>query len=149
MIERSVLGPLGMTGTRLAGRPSAGMVGPLVDLARFARELLRPTLIEAETLAEATTVAYPGLSGVFPGIGRYDPLDWGLGFELRDGKAPHWTGTHNSPQTFGHVGGAGTFLWVDPRADLALACLTDRRFGPWAIDAWSTFSDAVLAAARP
>ena len=57
---------------------------------------------------------FPGLVGVLPGFGRMDPNDWGLGFELRDAKSPHWTGARNSPRTFGHFGGSGTFLWVDP-----------------------------------
>jgi CubicO group peptidase (beta-lactamase class C family) len=100
--------------------------------------------VAAETLAEATSVVLPGLAGVLPGFGRQDPLDWGLGFELKDGKRPHWTGSRNSPRTFGHFGGAGTFLWADPDAGLALACLTDREFDGWAAAAWPPFSDAVL-----
>ena len=146
VLERDVLEPLGMSGTRLNGRPSVGLRGPLDDLGRFCRELLRPSLTSPATLAAATTVAFPGLAGVLPGLGRFDPLDWGLGFELRSGKDPHWTGTRNSPATFGHFGGSGTFLWVDPIPDLALACLTDRPFGPWALDAWPALSDAVLEA---
>ena len=78
----------------------------------------------------------PGLGGVLPGFGRQDPNDWGLGLELRDAKSPHWTGARNSPQTFGHFGRSGTFLWVDPVAGIALACLTDRAFGDWAAEAW-------------
>jgi CubicO group peptidase (beta-lactamase class C family) len=148
VLERDVLGPLGMRGTRLVGRASAGMTGPLVDLARLGGELLRPTLLQSATLATAVTVAFPGLAGVLPGLGRYDPLDWGLGFELRDTKMPHWTGSTNSPETFGHFGASGTFLWVDPIADRALACLTDRPFGPWALEAWPALSDTVLEAAR-
>ena len=66
------------------------------------------------TLDLATSVAFPGLAGVLPGFGRFDPCDWGLGFELRDAKAPHWTGTRNSPATFGHFGQSGGFVWVDP-----------------------------------
>jgi CubicO group peptidase (beta-lactamase class C family) len=92
-------------------------------------------------------VAFPGLPGVLPGVGRFDPLDWGLGPELRGDKRPHWTGTTNSAATFGHIGGAGTFLWVDPAIDLALVCLTDRDFGAWALEAWPAFSDAVIVAA--
>ena len=57
---------------------------------------------------------FPGLVGVLPDVGRMDPNDWGLGVELRDAKTPHWTGARNSPRTFGHFGGSGTFLWVDP-----------------------------------
>jgi CubicO group peptidase (beta-lactamase class C family) len=148
VLERNVLGPLGMRGTRLVGRASAGMTGPLVDLARLGRELLRPTLLQSATLATAVTVVFPGLAGVLPGLGRYDPLDWGLGFELRDTKVPHWTGSTNSPETFGHFGASGTFVWVDPIADRALACLTGRPFGPWALEAWPVLSDTVLEAAR-
>jgi CubicO group peptidase (beta-lactamase class C family) len=142
-----VLGPLGMSGTTLVDRPAQGLEGPLADLASFALELLRPTLLDPEVAAEATSVVFPGLPGVLPGVGRFDPCDWGLGFELRDGKEPHWTGSANSPSTFGHFGGAGTFLWIDPVARLGLAVLTDREFGPWALDAWPRLSDAVLSAA--
>ena len=53
-----------------------------------------------------------------PSFGRMDPNDWGLAFELRDDKSPHWTSAHNSPRTFGHFGAAGTFLWVDPELGL-------------------------------
>jgi len=98
------------------------------------------------TLAEATAVAFPGLAGVLPGLGRQNPNDWGLGFELRDGKSPHWTGARNSPRTFGHFGRSGAFLWVDPDAGVALACLTDLEFGDWAKEVWPVLSDAVLAA---
>jgi len=82
---------------------------------------------------------------VLPDIGRMDPNDWGLGFELRDEKRPHWTGSQNSPRTFGHYGSSGTFLWVDPEAAVALACLTDLDFGPWALEAWPPLADAVLS----
>jgi CubicO group peptidase (beta-lactamase class C family) len=144
LLAERVLAPLGMTGTTLQGRPSAGLHGSLTDLAALARELLRPTVITPGTSEMATSVAFPGLKGLLPGIGTFDPLDWGLGFEIRDGKVPHWTGTGNSPGTFGHFGGAGTFLWVDPAIDRALACLTDREFGPWALDTWPAFSDIVI-----
>lgn len=144
-----VLAPLGMEETQLVGRPSEGLVGTIGDLAALAGELLRPTLVGADTFRLATTVAFPGLVGVVPGVGRFDPCDWGLGPELHDGKRPHWMGGRNSPSTFGHFGGAGTFLWVDPAADLALVVLTDRDFGPWALEVWPAFSDTVLAVAAP
>src|SRR5439155_616351 len=80
-------------------------------------------LVAPETLAEMTSVQFAGLNGVLPDVGRFDPNDWGLGVELRDSKQPHWTGTCNSEQTFGHFGGSGTFLWIDPAVGLALACL--------------------------
>ncbi len=92
-LQAAVLDPLGLAGAELRGRPSEGMWGSPADLARFGRELLAPTLVAPETLAEATEVAFPGLVGVLPGLGRQEPNDWGLGFELKDAKRPHWTGT--------------------------------------------------------
>jgi CubicO group peptidase (beta-lactamase class C family) len=136
-----------MTGTWLLERPSQGLHGPLADAVAFAAELLRPTLVEPETFRTASDVAFPGLVGLLPGVGRFDPLDWGLGFELHDGKSPHWMGAANSPATFGHFGGSGTFLWVDPIAPLALVVLTDREYGPWALEAWPRLSERVLVAA--
>jgi len=138
-----VLRPLGMS-AELRGSAASELHGTLDDLLLLARELQRPTLVAPETLAEATSVQFPGLAGVLPDFGRMDPNDWGLGFELRDGKSPHWTGSRNSPRTFGHFGGSGTFLWVDPEPDLALGVLTDLDFGDWAKDAWPRLSDAVL-----
>ena len=143
-LAAGVLGPLGMT-AELRGSPAADLHGSLDDLLLLARELQVPTLVAAETLAEATSAQFPGLAGVLPDFGRFDPNDWGLGFELRDAKSPHWTGARNTSKTFGHFGGSGTFLWVDPEAGLALACLTDLDFGEWAKEAWPRLSDAVLA----
>jgi CubicO group peptidase (beta-lactamase class C family) len=133
------------TGAVLGGSAGAGAEGTLHDAVALARELLSPSRIAPETLEEARTVQFPGLVGVLPGFGRQDPNDWGLGLELRDGKAPHWTGTRNSPRTYGHFGRSGTFLWVDPDAGVALACLTDMSFGDWAVEAWPRLSDAVLS----
>jgi len=142
----AVVEPLGLRGS-LEGSPASEYAGPLEDLLALGRELLAPRLVAPETLAEATTVQFPGLAGVLPGFGRQEPNDWGLAFELRDGKSPHWTGARNSSGTFGHFGRSGTFLWIDPDARLALACLTDLDFGDWARDAWPRLSDEVLAEA--
>jgi CubicO group peptidase (beta-lactamase class C family) len=142
-LRAAVFEPLGMR-AELRGSAAAGVHGTLDDLLALAREFQTPRLVAPETLAEATSVQFPGLGGVLPDVGRFDPNDWGLGVELRDAKQPHWTGMRNSEPTFGHFGGSGTFLWVDPEAGLACACLTDRAFGKWALDAWPRLSDAVL-----
>jgi len=142
--EQAVVRPLGLTG-RLSCSPAHSYRGPLSDLLALGRELLAPTLVAGETLAEATSVQFPGLTGVLPGLGRMEPNDWGLTFELRDSKSPHWTGSRNSERTFGHFGASGTFLWVDPAGGLACGVLTDRRFGDWAKEAWPELSDAILA----
>jgi len=143
-LAEAVFEPLRMA-AELRGSAGAGVHGTLDDAVRLARELLTPTLLDPETLAEATTVVFPGLNGVLPGYGRFDPLDWGLGFELKDAKPRHWSGTLTSPRTFGHFGGSGTLLWVDPEHSLALVALSDREFGDWAKSAWPALANAVLS----
>ena len=143
-VQEAVLDPLGLGGTELKARPSEGLHGPLADLAAFGRELLAPTLVAPETLAEATEVAFLASWACCPAW-EAGPERLGLGFELKDAKRPHWTGSRNSPRTFGHFGGAGTFLWVDPEAGAACACLTNREFDDWALEVWPPFADAVLA----
>jgi CubicO group peptidase (beta-lactamase class C family) len=133
------------TGIELRGSAGAGIGGSLTDLLALARELQAPARLAPETHAEMIAVQFPGLDGVVPGFGRQAPNDWGLGPELRGAKHPHWTGSRNSTATFGHFGRSGTFVWVDPEAGVALACLTDLPFGAWAIEAWPRLADAVLA----
>jgi CubicO group peptidase (beta-lactamase class C family) len=142
-LQKAVLGPLRMEAVH-RGTPAGGIQGSLDDLVKVTNELMEPTLIAQETLAEATSVQFPGLGGVIPGLGRFDPNDWGLGFELKDGKQPHFTGTLTSPRTYGHWGGTGTLFWIDPESGLALALLTDLEFGDWAKEAWPALSDAVV-----
>lgn len=147
-LRQAVFEPLAMSSSALPGSPAAGAVSTVDDLARFAAEVQAPRLLDPSTLAEATSVAFPGLTGVLPGYGHQRPNDWGLGFEIRDGKSPHWTGSQSSPRTFGHFGQSGTFLWVDPAAGAACVCLTDRDFGPWAVEVWPALTDAVLTELR-
>ena len=148
-LTEAVFEPLGMTATRLDGGAQAagfGATSTVADLAAFAGDLLCPATVSAQMHAEATTVQFPGLDGVLPGYGVQRPNDWGLGFEIRDAKSPHWTGAKNSPGSYGHFGQSGTFIWADPQAELALVVLTDRDFGEWALPAWPALSDSVLAA---
>lgn len=147
-LDEAVFEPLGMGDTVLpGGADTAGYGGAstVVDLVAFAGELLRPRLVTAETHQRATNVVFPGLDGVLPGYGVQRPNDWGLGYEIKGTKIPHWTGAENSPATYGHFGQSGTFLWVDPVTDLALVVLTDRPFDGWANQLWPQLSDAVLA----
>ena len=147
-LAEAVFEPLGMNASELdGGAPAAGygVTSTVADLAVFAAELLRPALVSAEMHAEATSVQFPGLNGVLPGFGVQRPNDWGLGFEIRDAKSPHWTGSANSDRTYGHFGQSGTFIWVDPDRDLALVALSDREFGDWAYECWPALSDAVIA----
>jgi CubicO group peptidase (beta-lactamase class C family) len=147
-LAEAVFEPLAMGTTRLEGGAEAagfGATSTVADLATFAGELLRPSTVSAQLHAEATAVQFPGLDGVLPGYGSQRPNDWGLGFEIRDSKSPHWTGAGNSVRTFGHFGQSGGFIWADPVAELALVVLTDRAFGEWALGVWPAISDSVIS----
>ncbi|HZC90933.1 MAG TPA: serine hydrolase domain-containing protein [Mycobacterium sp.] len=147
-LTEAVFEPLGMTGTRLDGGAEAagfGATSTVADLAAFAGDLLCPATVSAQMHAEATEVQFPGLDGVLPGYGVQRPNAWGLGFEIRDAKSPHWTGARNSAGSYGHFGQSGTFIWADPEVRLALVVLTDRDFGDWAVPVWPALSDSVLA----
>ena len=146
-LTEAVLVPLGMDATDLPGSPSYSLHSTVKDLTRFAAELQHPTLLPAQTVELMREVQFPGVSGVLPGVGRFDPLDWGLTFERNFGNPGHWAGTSPSREAFGHFGGAGTFLWVDPVAGVAAIVLGDRDFGPWALEVWPGFCTAVLEAA--
>ena len=146
-LVEAVCEPLGMTSTVLEGSAGHGASGSLADLAAFARELVSPRLLAPQTLEEAVSEQFPGLDGVVPGFGMQKPCPWGLGFEIREAKFPHWTGQHNSPSTFGHFGQSGTMLWVEPEIETALVVLTDRDFGDWAKPLWPALSDRVVDAA--
>lgn len=142
-----VLTPLGMDATSLEGSPAADAVGTVEDLLRFAREILRPDLLDPDLVAEATTAQFGDLDGVLPGFGRQSPNPWGLGFEIRDAKSPHWTGPDQPGHTCGHFGQSGSFLWIDREAGIACAFLGDRDFDTWAAEVWPPFNQAVLDSA--
>ena len=148
--HEAVAVPLKLTATSTGARPSRDGTSTSADLARVLAELLAPTgLLHPSTLDDATRVQFPGLRGVLPGFGPQVENDWGLGFEIKAAKHPHWTGTLNSPRTYGHFGQAGTMIWIDPDARLGVVALADRAFDDWARVAWPALSDAVLTEHSP
>ena len=147
-LAESVTEPLVMASTELRGSPAHAVWSSVADLCSLLAELQSPRLIHRSTASDAVRTHYPGLAGIVPAMGRFDPCPWGLGVEVRGDKSPHWTGTTNSPATYGHFGAAGTMLWVDPAAGVGLVALTDRSFDDWAVEAkrsWRELSDAVVA----
>jgi CubicO group peptidase (beta-lactamase class C family) len=149
--DEALLQPLLMERTGLHGSAAHRVRSTLADTIRFVAEMRRPALLASQTAAEIIRPQYPELAGIVPGVGRFDPCPWGLGVELSGGKSPHWMGRAVSPATFGHFGGAGTMMWVDPVADIGVVALTDRPFDDWSTEAvarWTEFSDAAVAEAR-
>src|SRR5690606_37520565 len=109
-LTEAVLQPLGMTHTELRGAPAHAMWSTLDDMVQFVSEMRSPRLLAAETWADLASPQFPDLPGIVPDVGRFDPCPWGLGVEIKGAKAPHWMGRVNSPETFGHFGGAGTMM---------------------------------------
>ncbi len=144
-LEEAVLEPLGMSTAELRGSAAKDLWCSIEDLLLLARELAQTRLLHPDTAADARRSQFPDLAGVLPGWGRQDPCSWGLGPELAGTKSPHWTGSTSSPGTYGHFGGSGTMLWIDPAAEVTCVAVCDREFGEWAVTAWPPFSDAVRA----
>jgi CubicO group peptidase (beta-lactamase class C family) len=147
-VLEAVCAPLAMADTTWGRSPAWGARSTVADLLLLCGELLAPGRVVAPvTLAEATTVQLPELRGMVPGVGRFDPNPWGLGFEVHGAKSPHWMPPTSSPRTFGHFGQSGSMLWVDPEAGVACCALAEEPFGPWALEAWPALGDAVLRSA--
>ena len=121
------------------------MHASLEDVLALGRELLAPTLVAPETRDEMVAVQFPGLDGVLPDYGRFSPLDWGLGVELKGTKAGHWSGGAHLARARSATSAARAPSSGSTR-DLGLACaaVTTRRFGDWAKAAWPVLSDAVM-----
>lgn len=143
-LREGVFEPLGMEGASLVGGAGHGGRASLSNLLSFASELLRPALLAEQTLREARTNQFGDLRGVVPGYGMQKPCPWGLGFEIKGAKRPHWTGDGMPEDTVGHFGMAGTYLWM---ADgCAMVALTDREFGDWAKPLWQETNTAIWEA---
>ena len=138
---------LGLERTDLTGSPAHAHRSSVGDLCTVLTAVTTNDLLAPATLDAMTTPAFADLAGVLPGFGKQDPNPWGLGVEVRGDKQPHWTSPDNSPETWGHFGRTGTFVWFDPAAGddgLGLVVLTDRGFDQWAVDAWPPLATAVL-----
>ena len=144
-VETTVLEPLGMASVLVPGSPAYSGSGTAADLSVFARELAAPRLVSADLAVLARTPFLPQLDGVLPGYGRQVPNGFGLGLEVRGHKSPHWTGSRNSPATFGHFGQSGSFVWVDPVAGRQAVFLGEQPFGAVHKASWPALCDQILA----
>lgn len=143
-VRESVLEPLELDSV-IFTNAAHGARGNVLDVLGLGLELAEPTLLSHALWESATTVQFPGLSGLLPGYGPQTQNDWGLGLEIKDSKTPHWTGSSNSSQTFGHFGASGSFLWVDPHHHLVAAFLGARPFGSTHLTWWPSLNDQIIA----
>ncbi|MDD7465671.1 MAG: serine hydrolase [Actinomycetaceae bacterium] len=132
--QRELAGRAELTGgaeltSAMAGSIAADGVASADSLARFALELLNPTLISPDLFEQAATPQFDGLAGILPGYGKQTNNQWGLGFSIRGHKHPHWLSADFSPRTIGHFGQSGSFIWMDPEVHRAGLFLGEAPFG--------------------
>jgi CubicO group peptidase (beta-lactamase class C family) len=140
-LDDRVFSALGMSTTRLEGRPSSGVSGSTNDLRCLAEAWLRPDAISKETRNRFIEPFLPDLDGIVPGFGRFSPCPWGLGPEVRGQKA-HWMGDW-PPDSFGHFGQSGSMMLLNVREGIGLVATSTEAFGPWAVALWPTWTSAM------
>jgi CubicO group peptidase (beta-lactamase class C family) len=107
-------------------------------------------VLAPETVDEMLACQFGELPGEVEGVGSWDLLCWGLGFDVRGTRRPHWTGDSLPPSASSHFGASGTVAWLDPTRDLGLVALANRgTYGGWWARAggWGDLTSAVVAAA--
>lgn len=138
-----IFAPLGMQGIEFYGSPAWGARASAREMATLLHEWMHPTLIHPELFRAATTCQFSFLDGVLPGYGRQKRNCWGLGFEMRGHKDPHWLSQLHSPRSFGHFGQAGSFLWIDPSVQLGAVFLGDKRFCDEHREKWTAMNERI------
>jgi CubicO group peptidase (beta-lactamase class C family) len=108
---------------RILGLPQSGGFGTASDYLRFLRCVAGygPDVLDDGLRHELLQNQCGALAGGVGDFMEWPVCDWAVGFELRDGKTPHWTGAALSAGSATHFGAAGT-----PRHVLALDARTWR-----------------------
>jgi len=142
LFEEGLGGHLG-TSINFEGSCSASATGTLDDLILLMKEFRNPTYLDVETQELLTTPYLPELEGILPGWGNYKNNTFGIGFEIKGNKQPHWTGSISSEKTFGHFGQSGAFIFHDPINKVSVCCVTNKDFAPWAKEEFPKVSDSI------
>jgi CubicO group peptidase (beta-lactamase class C family) len=117
---------------RKLGIPWGGLYTTPEDLAVFAQAFLRQgcyqgrRIVSPATSREMTRNQLAESIRDTSGVARWRTASWGLGWDVKGGKAPHSSGPLTSPATFGHTGSSGSMLWADPALDLICVMIGTR-----------------------
>ena len=129
-------------------RDCARLRGVALVPARAAAPPSGGALLAAETVEEMLAPQFGPLPGGVNGVGEWPDLCWGLGFDVRGQREPHWAGTSLGPRTASHFGASGTLAWLDPERGLGLVALANRgSYSGWWREPWAALGAAVTAAA--
>jgi beta-lactamase class C len=78
-------------------------------------------------------------------------VSWGIGFDVKGTKTPHYFGELTSPATFGHLGATGSMYWADPETGLLCVLFVNRALDSgwsWEVPRQALFSNAVASSAE-
>jgi CubicO group peptidase (beta-lactamase class C family) len=101
----------------------AGLFGTAVAVARAVSPWLAAVRGEASPIPASWAREFVRKQGIDP------QGSWALGWDTPStspGGTPSSSGSHFSPGSFGHLGYAGTSVWVDPERELIVVLLTNR-----------------------
>ena len=139
---------------RRDGPPQSGAFASARAYARFLSCLLAGgaagggALLAPETVDEMLAPQFGPLPGGVGGVGEWPDLCWGLGFDVRGQREPHWAGPALSERAASHFGASGTLAWLDPERGLGLVALASRgTYNGWWREPWAALGVAVTAAA--
>ena len=105
-------------------------------------------LLAPETADEMLRPQFGPLPGGVTGVGEWPDLCWGLGFDVRGKRRPHWAGASLSARAASHFGASGTLAWLDPERGIGLVALANRgSYSGWWREPWAALGAAVTAAA--
>jgi CubicO group peptidase (beta-lactamase class C family) len=129
--------------------PQSGGWSTARDYARILQLVLAggERLLAPETCAELLTNQGGALEGGVGSFMTWPRADWALGFELRDAKQRHWTGSALSSAAATHFGASGTLCFADPGHGRAAAVLVNRgTYSGWMLrpGAWPDLVAALL-----
>lgn len=140
---------------RRRGAPAGGLFATVRGIVPFLRAFLQQGVAQGRPWLRRETVAAmmrPQVSGIPGRVGvlyEWPAVEWGLGWDVKGSKTPHWSGTLTSPQTISHEGYAGTLVWADPTRELLCVIFTNHTFA----DHWNLkpsklgiVSDAIVRA---
>jgi CubicO group peptidase (beta-lactamase class C family) len=130
------------------GYASARAYGKLLSCLLAGGSASGTGLLAEETVDEFLAPQLGPLPGGVNGVGEWPDLCWGLGFDVRGAREPHWAGPSLGPRTASHFGASGTLAWLDPERGLGLVALANRgSYSGWWREPWATLGTAVTSAA--
>ena len=135
---------------RILGLPQSGGFGTAADYLRFLQcaDGQGPVLLDDGLRLELLQNQCGALAGGVGDFMEWPVCDWAVGFELRDGKTPHWTGSGLSPSSATHFGASGTLAFIDPERNTQAVLLANRgTYSRWMLEpgGWPDICSALVA----